>query len=171
MLERDSSAGGVWHSQANVSSRVNTSEAAYRLANLGSLTNFDHTPTYQIMDDVNSITSLYLRHRIKFGALVHGIRADNNAHAICHCDVKKRILAAQISLLGINRRLGALRHLHFADEHRFQGALCYGVENEITYVDLDSTTVLIVGAGAFAAENVRTTFERGVDRVTVVQRR
>ena len=31
--------------------------------------------------------------------------------------------------------------------------------------------MLIVGAGAFAAENARTALERGTDRVAVVQRR
>jgi len=32
VFERASVVGGVWHSQANASSRVNTSEAAYRMA-------------------------------------------------------------------------------------------------------------------------------------------
>ena len=76
-----------------------------------------------------------------------------------------------MSPLAINRRLGTLRHLQFADEHCFEGTICYGVENEVTNVELNFSSVLIVGAGAFAAENVRTAFEHGADRVAVVQRR
>ncbi|EGB03465.1 hypothetical protein AURANDRAFT_67991 [Aureococcus anophagefferens] len=112
------------------------------------VTNACYSSGVRIIDDVNF-------HRIKFGALVLGIRTH------------KRILATQVSLFGINRRLGALRHLQFADEHRFQGTCCYGVENEITHVELSFANVLIVGAGAFAAENVRTAFERGASRVAV----
>ena len=44
LLERGPSVGGVWLSQANKTSRVNTSEAAYRVAERGTVINMDHTP-------------------------------------------------------------------------------------------------------------------------------
>lgn len=46
LLEKANACGGVWHAQANISSRVNTSEAAYRIVERGGVLNFDHTPTF-----------------------------------------------------------------------------------------------------------------------------
>ena len=60
VLERESGVGGVWHTQANSSSKVNTSEAAYRIAERGSFTNFDHTPASQILADLAFVSSAYL---------------------------------------------------------------------------------------------------------------
>ena len=60
VLEKSSNVGGVWHSQANKSSRVNTSEAAYRLVERGFLINFDHTPASLILDDLSFVSAIYL---------------------------------------------------------------------------------------------------------------
>ena len=56
VLERCSSTGGVWYAHANGTSRVNTTEAAYRIAERGISTNTDHTPRTMIMGDVDFLT-------------------------------------------------------------------------------------------------------------------
>jgi len=60
LFERQSYVGGVWHSQANATSRVNTSEPAYRVADRGAICNFDHTPSMMIMDDLSFLGLVYL---------------------------------------------------------------------------------------------------------------
>ena len=42
--------------------------------------------------------------------------------------------------------------------------MSYGVGNDVTSIGfLSDMSVLVVGAGAFAAENVRTAFDHGAD--------
>lgn len=60
LLEKNQAIGGVWYSQANQTSKVNTSEAAYRIAARGAVINTDHTPPKMISEDVAFITSTYL---------------------------------------------------------------------------------------------------------------
>ena len=55
--------------------------------------------------------------------------------------------------LAINRRLGSLRKLRLPDEHAFSGTACVGVSHEASPSKLASQTILIIGAGAFSAEN------------------
>ncbi|EGB04271.1 hypothetical protein AURANDRAFT_67303 [Aureococcus anophagefferens] len=75
LLERADAVGGVWYAQANLSSRVNTSEAAYRLAERAGAINFDHTPTSQIMGDLAFLASTYLAQRSKLSVTVTGVRS------------------------------------------------------------------------------------------------
>lgn len=60
VLEKGKAVGGVWHLQANAQSKVNTTEAAYRVAERGVVINFDHPLTFQIMNDLQFISTIYL---------------------------------------------------------------------------------------------------------------
>lgn len=62
VLEKNASLGGVWYAQANTTSRVNTSEAAYRIVERGTVINTDHTPRAMIMADIAFLASMYLNH-------------------------------------------------------------------------------------------------------------
>lgn len=84
---------------------------------------------------------------------------------------KLEVLSTSKLIVCINRRLGYLRKIAFPNEHSFEGDIVYGVGDAASGMDFNSHAVLIVGAGAFAAENTRTALEHGAERVSVLQRR
>ena len=85
-----------------------------------------------------------------------------------HSEVQ--IKAAQV-VLCVNRRLGDLRRITLKDEHIFKGKICYGAGTHVREIDFAGKLVLVIGGGAFAAENARTAIEDGAAGVVVLSRR
>lgn len=71
----------------------------------------------------------------------------------------------------MNRRIGKRRDVEWDGRDNFRGKVFYGYGNEVKGTDFWDKTVLIVGAGAFAFENVRTAIEHGARHVTLLGRR
>lgn len=187
VLEKGADVGGVWSTEANDSSRVNTSEPAYRLLDRDGAMNQFHTPASQVMLDCAQIASTGLAHRIRLHALVVSVKnapamnSDGNPDRIHHLveyedlradgePVRKTIRANQV-VLCVNRRLGKMRQVSFKDENAFKGVICYGIGNQVRDLDFAGKRVLVVGGGAFANENARTAIEKGAAGVVVLCRR
>ena len=57
ILEKRDCIGGIWSMYANTTSRVNTSEAAYRLIEPGHRSNRDHSATKEILEDMITLSA------------------------------------------------------------------------------------------------------------------
>ena len=142
--------------------------------------------------DLACIASTDLANRIRLQTSVltvskSGSNGDNSPSSHSHIaggnyvveydDVRNRghhsrvqIQAAQV-ILCINRRLGKLRRVTWKDEHNFKGRIFNGSENHVREIDFAGKLVLVIGGGAFAAENARTAIEEGAAGVVVLSRR
>ena len=171
VFEKEDYIGGIWYTQANTTSRVNSSEGAYRLLTK-SKTNIDHTPTHQIMQDLSSIAKHDLNQKIKTNIEVLNIHESKNNDFNISYNFQNEIcnIQAQKVFVCINRRLGNLRTVSYPGEDVFKGDICYGVSNQINSIDFRNKKVLIIGSGAFAIEHVRTAIELGATKVTVLSR-
>ena len=171
LVEKSDDVGGVWRYQANKTSRVNTSEPAYRLLSKAR-SNIDHTPTAQIMDDVRSLADR-LSQKAMFRFQTTVTRVEENMNIQFTDDRSNEIgsLRANRVFMCVNRRLGNVRRLEFPNEVKFKGEIIYGVENDTRSMQWKDKNILIVGAGAFATENARTALELGAKKVTVLSRR
>jgi hypothetical protein len=171
LVEKSDDVGGVWRYQANKTSRVNTSEPAYRLLSKA-LPNMDHTPTAQIMDDVRSLADR-LSQRVMFRFQTTVTRVEENMNVQFTDDRSNTVGSVQANrvFMCVNRRLGNVRRLEFPNEAKFKGEIFYGVENDTGSTQWRDKHILIVGAGAFATENARTALELGAKKVTVLSRR
>ena len=171
LVEKSDDVGGVWRHQANKTSRVNTSEPAYRLLSKAR-PNMDHTPTAQIMDDVRSLADR-LSQKVMFRFQTTVTRVEENMNIQFTDDRSNTAGSVQANrvFMCVNRRLGNVRRLEFPNEEKFKGEIFYGVENDTGSMQWKDKNVLIVGAGAFATENARTALELGARKVTVLSRR
>ena len=175
VLDRAQAVGGVWYSQANASSRVNSAGPAYQLIDRSPAHIYD-TPTQMIMDDITHIAAAKLAGRIRLRVSVISVRPSENdqAHIISYQDHRtghQATLTAKRVFACVNRRLGHLREISWPGESQFEGEICYGAGNAVSKLSFHERRVVIVGAGAFAIENARTALERGATKVTVLSRR
>ncbi|KAH8055915.1 hypothetical protein JL722_7732 [Aureococcus anophagefferens] len=166
VLEREAHVGGVWRSQANETSRVNTSEAAYRCHDAGAGDDADHTPACDILANLRRVAATYGTFLFRSPAVA--CRGAAGDHAVL-VGPSRRVVAAALVCVCANRRLGRLRRLAFPSEGAFRGRVAYGAGDDARAST--SAAVVVVGAGAFATENARTALEGGAARVAVVQRR
>jgi len=177
VLEKYHKIGGVWQYYGNDYSRVNTSEIGYRIVDRTgpwSRPNEDHTPRRDILRDIHEIASKC------YGCIhcnVEVVKVDkleDGSFNVLVRDVKagteKKIHAKSVSF-HVNRRIGNRREVDWPKSDAFGGKICYGYGNEVQGLDFWGKKVLIIGAGAFAYENVRTALEHGARKVTLLGRR
>lgn len=170
--------GGVWEFYGNEYSRVNTSEIGYRvLDKKGTWTrpNEDHTPRRDIMRDIYEIASNHAYGKIRCKTDVTKVEKQPDGTYLvqvksltggAECVVKAKAVSFQV-----NRRIGKRRIVDWQDSEKFKGIICYGYGNEPKDIDFWNKRVLVIGAGAFAFENVRTSVEHGARHVTLLGRR
>ena len=181
LLERSNTIGGVWSSQANRWSRVNTSEPAYRPRASNESTAYVksrslHPSASTVLGDLNDIAADNLKSRIRLQVTVNAVeKADGSDVFYIHYDDHHRgcqgRLKANRVLVCVNRRIGNLRLVNFPGEDLFEGYIHYGVSNNLQSANFAGRSVLIVGGGAFAAENARNAIECGARKVVVLSRR
>jgi hypothetical protein len=63
------------------------------------------------------------------------------------------------------------RNETFPNENIFEGQISLGISNDIPLSSFKDTSVVIVGHGAFAIENMRTALENGAKHITILCRR
>jgi len=178
VFDRYNKIGGIWTFYANKFSRVNSSEPAYRLVNQmgpGSRPNEDHSPTHDILRDVYTLagTRLYGKFRLNMDVFKTHKRADGTYDVMYRnklTGTEHKIHCSVISF-NVNRRIGQRRDVVWKDENKFRGDIVYGYANEVTPLHFWGKRVIVVGAGAFAFENLRTAMEHGAKHVTVLGRR
>ena len=90
------------------------------------------------------------------------------APTTAHVEVCTR---CDMAVLCVNRRLGVPRELLIPGEATFRGASYRGLFGDTQNLDYEGKRVIVVGMGAFALENLRTSFERGACHVVILARR
>jgi len=178
IIEREKRLGGIWQMYANVYSRVNSSEILYRVINRQGATaraNEDHTPSTDILSDLYLLASQRCKGCFRtqreakkvekcqdgtYDATILDLR-DNTTH---------KVNAGAVTFT-VNRRIGKRRDVTYNDENHFRGEIVYGYANEVRGTKFWGKKTMIVGAGAFAFENVRTALELGAKHVYLLGRR
>lgn len=171
ILEKSGAVGGIWSQYANRTSRVNSSECAYRLLEKKTRSNRDHSGTWEILEDVAQLAQNVSR-RLFLETEVAGIEATGNRYQI---QLKRGDNAVALEckgvILAINDRVGTPREVKWQNQSAFQGKIVTGISNHTEGIDWRNKNVVIIGMGAFAVENTRTALEGGARHVTVVCRR
>ena len=80
-------------------------------------------------------------------------------------------LPCTLAVLCVNRRLGQPRQMLLPGEIHFSGVAKRGLGGDVNSLRCVGERVIVLGMGAFAFENVRTSFERGAAHVTMLCRR
>jgi len=178
ILDRNKGIGGVWYMHANTYSRVNTSEIGYRVRDLtGSWvrTNEDHTPTKTMMKDMHAMIAEHAHGTVRLETEVlniQGSEGEDGAYLVrCRKDGKEHTIKSKGVHISVNRRLGKPRIVEYPGKEKFRGKELYGYGNEVKGVSFWGKTVVVVGAGAFAFENVRTAIEHGCKKCIMLCRR
>jgi thioredoxin reductase len=178
IIEKNKKIGGVWNFYGNSYSRVNTSEVGYRVYDkLGEWQNIneDHTPRADILRDMAYMAHTDLHGRIRTEVEVVKVEklADEKWEVIIKSlkDGSEHKVKAKVVSVHVNRRIGQRRDVRWEDDTKFRGKICYGYANEVVGMDFWDKKVVVIGAGAFAFENVRTALEHGARHVTLMGRR
>ena len=171
IFEKSDIVGGIWSGYANRTSRVNTSECAYRLFEKRTRSNRDHSDRREILEDVAEL-SRNVSDRLFIETEVEGIEKTGDLYLIrLNRGGKAFSLESKGVILAINDRVGTPRELKWENESVFQGKIVAGVSDDMEGLDWRNKHVVIVGMGAFAVENARSALEGGARHVTVVCRR
>lgn len=171
IFDKRDKVGGIWSMYANATSRVNTSEGAYRLVENETRSNRDHSATREILEDVTHLSANVSDH-LFLETEVLGIDKTKNGYQIRYNRKgASTVLESKGVILAINDRVGAPRELEWPNQSTFQGTIISGNSDKTKDLDWSDKNVTIVGMGAFAIENARTALEGGARHVTVICRR
>jgi hypothetical protein len=171
ILEKRDRIGGIWSMYANTTSRVNTSEAAYRLIEPRQRSNRDHSATKEILEDMTALAAT-VTDGVFLETEVRRIEKTNGHYQIHYTRGEKTaVIRSKGVILAINDRVGTPREATWDNLPAFRGQIVSGISDKAQGVDWHDKSVVIVGMGAFAIENARTALEGGASHVTVVCRR
>lgn len=163
--------GGIWSMYANTTSRVNTSEGAYRLVEKKIRSNRDHSATREVLEDIAEISD-QISENLFLNTEVQKIEKSDSGYRVSfHFDGLTSIIESKGVILAINDRVGPPREIKWPNQERFQGEIVTGISDNALKMDWYGKNVAVVGMGAFAIENARTALEGGARHVTVVCRR
>eukprot|EP00930_Biecheleria_cincta_P069026 TRINITY_DN5681_c0_g2_i2.p1 TRINITY_DN5681_c0_g2~~TRINITY_DN5681_c0_g2_i2.p1 ORF type:complete len:909 (+),score=145.53 TRINITY_DN5681_c0_g2_i2:30-2756(+) len=178
ILDREKRVGGIWSHYANKFSRVNSSEPAYRIVNQegpGTRPNEDHSGTHDIMRDIYTTANKFCYGKIRLGMNVIKCekRPDKTYDVTCEniATGRHHKIHAKVVCFHVNRRIGRRRDVRWPGDEKFRGDIVYGYANEVLPLKFWGKRVIVVGAGAFAYENLRTALEHGAKHVTILGRR
>lgn len=178
VVDRYRTIGGIWMFYANTFSRVNSSEPAYRIVNqegIGSRPNEDHSPRHDILRDIFTVANKYLYGMIRCNMDVTKVtkRPDNTYDLLIKSSRTGKLHKVHSNIVSfhVNRRIGRRRDITWPNSRSFRGDEVYGYANEVLGLNFWGKRVVIVGAGAFAFENMRTALEHGAKHCTVLGRR
>mmetsp|Transcript_144699 Transcript_144699/g.262825 ORF Transcript_144699/g.262825 Transcript_144699/m.262825 type:complete len:510 (-) Transcript_144699:59-1588(-) len=177
VLDRYQNIGGIWSYYANKYSQVNSSEIGYRLVTqkgLNSRPNKDHSPKHDIMRDIYTVAA---RAKGSFRCRKDVTKVEKNedeTYTVYGKDMdtqeKFQVIANKVCF-AVNRRIGRRRDVTYPNEDKFLGSNRYGYANEVLGLDFWGKRTIVVGAGAFAFENLRTSLEHGSRHSTILGRR
>jgi len=172
LLDKNSDIGGVWNcneSWANASSRVQIIEPKYRLDDKMQMTDF--TPQPELHAEMKRVCTEYgFAEKLRMGYEVTQLEdypSVPSSRAICS---NGKIIEARRAILLCTGGLQVPRRVSFRGEENFTGDNIMGVNGQIDKVDLKNKNVVIIGMGAFAVENARTSLLAGASHVTIVAR-
>ncbi|CAJ1422828.1 unnamed protein product [Effrenium voratum] len=178
VFDRYAQIGGIWTYYANQFSRVNTSEVGYRLVNQegpGARPNEDHSPTHDIMRDLFTVAAKFAFGKFRLCTEVVKVDSRPDKSYDVHWKNLTTGESGQTHCKSIcfhtNRRIGKRRDVEWPGREKFRGECVYGYANEVLPLTFWGKHVIVVGAGAFAYENLRTAIEHGAKHVTMLGRR
>lgn len=171
VLEKREKVGGIWSMYANTTSRVNSSECAYRLVENKTRSNRDHSATREILEDIAELAE-HVSNDIFLDTEVGQIKKIGSHYQTAYTRGEKdSAIESKGVILAINDRVGVPRDIEWENQGLFQGEIVTGISDQAREVDWRNKDVVIAGMGAFAVENARTALEGGANHVTVVCRR
>jgi cation diffusion facilitator CzcD-associated flavoprotein CzcO len=171
VLEKTDVVGGIWATYANVTSKVNSSEPAYRVREPSARANRDHSDTAEVLEDLRCVARQLSGSLFPLAAVQRIAKQGTGYTTTVERGGKTSGVASTGVICAVNDRIGAPRVITWKNEKSFRGAVVNGLSNEALNVDWRDKRVVVVGMGAFAVENVRTALEAGARHVTVVCRR
>eukprot|EP00747_Dinoflagellata_sp_TGD_P187412 gnl/TRDRNA2_/TRDRNA2_45057_c0_seq1.p1 gnl/TRDRNA2_/TRDRNA2_45057_c0~~gnl/TRDRNA2_/TRDRNA2_45057_c0_seq1.p1 ORF type:complete len:599 (-),score=95.04 gnl/TRDRNA2_/TRDRNA2_45057_c0_seq1:85-1881(-) len=178
LYDRLATFGGVWHTIANATSKVQTDHATYS-AMFGGDQYPDHAG--EIFPSRSTVaryaTAVARKHGIDLRThLSTEVQAIYPSGDIYEARVK-HLPTGRESTVKITGSIcapgfypGPMRH-SWPGEASFAGPIGYGVANDLNPRQYHSKTVVVVGTGAFAVENIRTAIECGAGKVQMIARR
>ncbi|MEU5718142.1 KR domain-containing protein [Streptomyces sp. NPDC020403] len=177
VLEKRDGVGGVWSSLANADSRVQIDSPAYSFDSASPMVHGDHRwqavfpGRGEVLQQSNSVAS-ELKEPIRFNCevvSVRKVREQEYEAEYLQGGVSKSVRVSGVAALtgGLHR---PVQH-RFRDEHLFVGHVGLGVADDTPPERFNDASVVIVGHGAFALENMRTALENGARHVTIICRR
>ncbi len=177
VMDENSRLGGVWHSLANASSKLQIDSPAY---------DFDST-SMPAQDETRWQTTFPQQSEILSGAedtanaLLGPVHLNTSVQAVRKISDAEYEVSYQhngreelMKVSGVAAMTGGLHHPRrhtFPDEALFKGYIGSGISNDTPLHVFNHASVVIVGHGAFAVENMRTAFENGAKHVTILCRR
>jgi hypothetical protein len=171
VAEKKDVVGGIWSAYANTTSKVNTSEPAYRLRQPAVRAHRDHSSTAEVLEDIAWLADQIPKEIFPRAAVQRIEKAGAGYSATIERNGTPSRLQSTGVILAVNDRVGAPRAVAWPGEERFRGTLVNGISDEALPVDWEGRNVVVVGMGAFAVENVRTALDAGARHVAVVCRR
>lgn len=171
VIEKREIAGGIWSQYANITSRVNTSEGAYRVLEKKTRNNRDHSSTAEILEDLHQLAT-NISASLFTGVEAEKIRKEGSEYQtrVTRNGEGSTIISKGL-ILAVNDRVGSPRKMTWENQHLFKGRSISGISDESLGIDWQGKKVVIVGMGAFAIENARTALENGASHVSIVCRR
>jgi hypothetical protein len=171
VVDKRDKVGGIWSMFANETSRVNSSEASYRLTEPKYRSNRDHSATRELLEDISYVSSKIADH-IYLKVDVQKIEKSDFGYKITYQqDGAVKCVKSKGVILAINDRVGPPRKIEYPNQTVFKGEIVSGFADKAKGVSWQDKNVVIVGMGAFAIENARTALESGAKHVTVLGRR
>ena len=169
-------AGGVWQSLANASSKLQIDSAPYDFDGTSMPAPEDHSwkTTFPGQAEIVAgcaAAAAALDGAVHLSTRVRAVRkiADQEYEVSYEQDGRKQLMRVS----GVAAMTGGLhrpRQHSFPGEARFRGHVGLGVANDTPLRRFAGASVVIVGHGAFAVENMRTALENGAKHVTILCR-
>ncbi|MFJ6851014.1 KR domain-containing protein [Streptomyces sp. NPDC091271] len=177
VLEKRDCVGGVWSSLANADSRVQIDSPAYSFDSASPTARGDHRwrAVFPGRDEVlqqSSSVSSELKEPVHFNCEVVSVRKVQEQEY--EAEYLQGGVAKSVRVSGVAALTGGLHRPvehRFREEHLFAGHVGLGVADDTPPEKFNDASVVIVGHGAFALENMRTALENGARHVTIICRR
>jgi len=170
ILERSPTAGGTWRHHGNAFSRVNSSEPSYRLVKRHR-PNTNHSYRSEILSDVMKAIEQH-KLTVHTNAEVGTVSCSQRSWVLVGRQAGSPFsVTSNMAVLCTNRRLGCPREVHIAGEDDFGSPIKRGLAGDVNGLHCAGQRTVVLGMGAFAIENMRTSFENGASHVVILCRR
>jgi thioredoxin reductase/aryl carrier-like protein len=177
IMDKADRVGGVWHSLANISSKLQIDSPAYDFDSTFMPSSGDHRwkssfpQQGEILNGCENIAdsmfgAIYLKTHVQKVKKLN----DMEYEVTYRRDGREQFMKVS----GVITMTGGLHRPvlnTFPNENKFGGHIGLGIANDTPLHLFKDASVVIVGHGAFAVENMRTAFENGAKHVTILCRR
>ncbi|MFD4354067.1 SDR family NAD(P)-dependent oxidoreductase [Nocardia sp. NPDC058518] len=177
VMERRDHVGGVWSTLANTYSKLQIDSPAYSFDSVSTTLSGDHRwgtvfpGKIEVLQQAAAVSS-ELKEPINFNCELTSVRkigAQEYEAVYIQDGATKSVRVSGVAAFtgGLHRPV----EQRFPDEHRFAGHVGIGMSDDTPPEKFLDASVVIVGHGAFALENMRTALESGARHVTIICRR